>query len=263
MGQEAVSRGGLAGYLQQSQTPLASLWFVLPLLVLHEWGVQSYATLAGEGIQYRNVAFTMVTQFLASCGATGRYLPALAVVAILISWHFARGDRWVFDSPLLGLLAGMFLESLVLAIPLVGVYFLFASSGVSVMATGEWKLMASLYLGAGVYEELVFRLGAFAVLSFLLVDLCGMSRRRGVVLVVVLSALVFAAYHMWGAAQYPYPALVFIALRGIYYGIIFHERGFGVSVGVHTAYDLIFLAIREAETGGQKLFSSPEIARSL
>src|SRR6476661_3944986 len=40
---EAV--GGLAGYLQESQTPLASLWFVLPLLVLHEWGVQSYATL--------------------------------------------------------------------------------------------------------------------------------------------------------------------------------------------------------------------------
>ena len=64
-GQEARS-AGLAGYLQQSQTPLASLWFVLPLLVLHEWGVQSYATLAGEGIQYRNVAFTMVTQFLAS-----------------------------------------------------------------------------------------------------------------------------------------------------------------------------------------------------
>jgi len=155
------------------------------------------------------------------------------------------------------------LESLVLAIPLVGVYFLFASSGVSLMAAGEWKLMASLYLGAGVYEELVFRLGAFAVLSFLLLDVCGMSRRRGVVLVVVLSALLFAGYHMWGAAQYPYPALVFIALRGVYYGIIFHERGFGISVGVHTAYDLMFLAICEAETGGLKLFSSPEIARSL
>jgi len=261
--QETGGRRGLAGYLQQSQTPLASLWFVLPLLVLHEWGVQSYATLAGEGIQYRNVAFTMVTQFLASCGATGRYLPALAVVAILVSWHIARRDRWVFDTPLLVLLGSMFLESLALAIPLVGVYFMFASSGVSVMAAGEWKLMASLYLGAGVYEELVFRLGAFAVLSFLLLDVCGVSRGRGVALVVGLSALGFAGYHLWGAAQYPYPALVFVALRGIYYGIIFHSRGFGISVGVHTAYDLIFLLVREVETGGLKLFSSPEIGRSL
>jgi hypothetical protein len=235
------------------------LWFVLPLLVLHEWGVQWYATLPAGGIEYRNVAFTMVTQFLASCGATGRYLPALAVVAILVSWHFARGDRWVFNTPLPGLLGGMLIESLALAAPLVGVYFLFASSGVTVMAVGEWKLMASLYLGAGVYEELVFRLGAFAVLSFLLLDVCGMSRRRGTVAVVGVSAVLFAMYHMLGAAPYPFPSLVFIALRGMYYGIIFHGRGFGVSVGVHTAYDLMFLAVGTLGSGGQKLFSSPQM----
>jgi hypothetical protein len=248
--------GGLAGYLQESQTPLASLWFVLPLLALHEWGIRSYATLPGQGIEYRNVAFTWVAQFLASCGATGRYLPALAVVAILVCWHFARRDRWVFDSRVL---AGMVLESLMLAAPLVGVYFLCAPRGPSFMAVGEWKLMASLYLGAGVYEELVFRLGAFAVLSFLMLDVCGMSPRRGAVGVVVMSAGLFAAYHMWGAAQYPYPALVFVAMRGLYYGIIFHARGFGISVGIHTAYDLLFLALHEAGTSGQKLFSSPEI----
>ena len=81
--------------------------------------------------------------------------------------------------------------------------------------------------------------------------------------VVVLSAGLFAIYHLWGAAQYPYPALVFVAMRGLYYGIIFHARGFGVSVGVHTAYDLIFLAVREAQTAPPKLFSSPEIPGSL
>src|SRR3954464_13220862 len=148
--------GALGEYLQQSQTPLSSLWFVLPLLVLHEVGVQYYATLPGGGIEYRIEAFTLLTRFLQTCGATGRYLPALAVVAILLSWHIARGDRWVFD---LKVLAGMLIESLVLAIPLVGVYFLFRPSTPTFMPAGEWKLMASLYLGAGVYEELVFRLG--------------------------------------------------------------------------------------------------------
>jgi hypothetical protein len=246
----------LGEYLQQSQTPLSSLLFVLPLLVLHEVGVQYYATLPGGGIEYRIEAFTLLTRFLQTCGATGRYLPALAVVAILLSWHIARGDRWVLDLRIIG---GMLIESLLLAVPLVGVYFLFRSSAVTFMPAGEWKLMASLYLGAGVYEELVFRLGAFSVLSFLVLDLWGTSRRLGVAVVLGVSAVIFAVYHMWGAAHFPYPALVLIALRGVFYGTIFLERGFGITVGVHTIYELLFLAVRELSQGDQKLFSSPQI----
>jgi membrane protease YdiL (CAAX protease family) len=249
--------GGWAGYLQQSQTPLASLWFVIPLLVLHELGVRYYATLPGQAIEYRVTAFTLVARFLQTCGATGRYLPAFAVVAILLSWHVARRDRWVFNTPLPVVIGAMAVESVLLALPLVGVYFLFSSSTPTFMPVGEWKLMASLYLGAGVYEELVFRLGAFSVLSFLVLDLWGISRRVGVPVVVVTSAIVFGLYHLLGAGQYPYPALVFVALRGVFYGIIFLERGFGVTVGVHTAYDLLFLAVREVGESPPKLFSSP------
>jgi hypothetical protein len=253
---QAPPVGRWGGYLEQSQTPLASLWFVLPLLVLHELGVRYYATLPGEAIEYRVTAFTLIAQFLQSCGATWRYLPALAVVAILASWHVARGDRWVFNTPVL---VGMFLESSALALPLVGVYFLFSNSSVTFMPVGEWKLMASLYLGAGVYEELVFRLGAFSVFSFLVLDLWGMSRPLGAAVVVIISAMLFAVYHMLGAAHYPSPALVFVALRGVFYGIIFLERGFGITVGVHTAYDLFFLAVRELSESPQKLFSSPQM----
>ena len=249
--------GGWAAYLQDSQTPLASLWFVIPLLALHELGVRYYATLPGEAIEYRVTAFTLIARFLHTCGATGRYLPAFAVVAILLSWHVARRDRWVFNTPLPVIVAGMAAESLLLALPLVGVYFLFSPSTPAFMPVGEWKLMASLYLGAGVYEELVFRLGAFSVLSFLWLDVWGISRRVGVPLVVVTSAILFGLYHLLGTAHFPYPALVFVALRGVFYGIIFLERGFGVTVGVHTAYDLIFLAMREWSARPEKLFSSP------
>ena len=243
-------------YLQKSQTPLASLWFVLPLLVLHEVGVQLYATLPGGGVEYRIEAFTLLTRFLETCGATGRYLPALAVVAILGAWHWARGDRWDFDFRTVG---GMAVESLLLAAPLAGVYFLFSPSTPQFAPAGEWKLMASLYLGAGVYEEFVFRLAGFSVLSFLIIDIGRVSAGTGRALVVLLSALLFAGYHMLGSMPYPLPSLVFVALRGVLYGIIFLERGFGVSVGVHTAYDLLFLGLRELSQGDQKLFSSPEI----
>jgi hypothetical protein len=232
----------LGAYWSASQAPLTSLLFILPLLAMHEIGVQWYATVPGRLVEYRVTAFTLITRFLHTCGASGRYLPALAVVAILLSWHIARGDRWRLRIPLLPL---MLVESVALAIPLLGVHFLFSPTGPSFIAVGEWKLMASLYLGAGIYEELIFRLAAFALFSLFLMDLAGLSAKFATPAIVVLSAATFSAYHMLGMSHFPWQAFVFIALRGVYYGIIFLERGFGLSVGVHTAYDLMFLALRE------------------
>lgn len=239
----ATHPSALSTYLEASQTPLTALLFVLPLLILHEVGVHWYGGVAGGVVEYRITAFTLLMRLFHAFGASGRFLPAMAVVAVLLSWHIARRDRWVFNIPLLPV---MVLESLLWAVPLVGVYFLWSPSSLSYLATGDWKLMASLYLGAGVYEELVFRLAAFAVLSFLVLDVAHFRQNWGVPIVVIGAAGIFSAYHMLGSARFPLPALVFVALRGVYYGVIFLERGFGVTVGVHTAYDLIFLGLKEA-----------------
>jgi membrane protease YdiL (CAAX protease family) len=169
----------------------------------------------------------------------------LAVVAVLLSWHIARRDGWNFRISLLPL---MLLESVAWAIPLLGVYFLFSQRTPTYQPVGDWKLMASLYLGAGVYEELIFRLAAFSLLSFFLIDLARWPVKVATPLIVVISAATFSAYHMLGIGHVPWQAFVFIALRGVFYGIIFLERGFGLSVGVHTTYDLMFLALREAHT---------------
>src|SRR3954465_12024725 len=84
----------LGEYWSASRSPLTSLLFVLPLLAMHEVGVRWYASVPGRVVEYRITAFTLLTRFLHSCGASGRYLPALAVVAILLSWHVARRDGW-------------------------------------------------------------------------------------------------------------------------------------------------------------------------
>jgi len=140
----------------------------------------------------------------------------------------------------------MVLESVAWAAPLLGVYFLVERGNPTYLGGGDWKLMASLYLGAGVYEELIFRVGAISLLSILLMDLGRLSGRVATPLIVAISAAMFSGYHMLGIGHIPWQAFVFIALRGVYYAIILLERGFGLSVGVHTAYDLLFLALREA-----------------
>ena len=54
-------------------------------------------------------------QFFAFFGATGKYMPAAAVVSILLGWHIVRNDSWVTH---VGYLAGMALESALYALPL-------------------------------------------------------------------------------------------------------------------------------------------------
>src|SRR5689334_7600696 len=73
----------LNGYLEASQKPLTALMFVLPLLVLHEFGVQWYGGVSGRIVEYRITAFTLLMRMFHTFGASGRYLPAMAVVAVL------------------------------------------------------------------------------------------------------------------------------------------------------------------------------------
>ena len=227
-------------YAENSQRPLQSLVFVLPLLILHEIGVRQFGTSADGLVEYRVAAFSLLVRFFQGWGAYGHHLPALAVVAVLLGWHFARGDPWEVR---LSHVLGMALESLLLAAPLLTVFLLTPSGASTYTPAGDWKLLASMYLGAGVYEEMLFRLLGFAILSLLLMDVARTPQAVAVPVIVSTAAAGFAAYHTLGSAAIPWQAFVFITLRGMYYGVLFLGRGFGVTVGVHVAYDMLHLSV--------------------
>ena len=124
---------------------------------------------------------------------------------------------------------------------MVAIFIVSSETTTTYEPTGDWKLLASIYLGAGIYEEALFRLAAFAVLSFLLIDLARIPQTLAIPAIVLTAASTFAAYHTLGVVQIPWQAFVFITLRGTYYGVLFLSRGFGITVGTHVAYDLLFL----------------------
>src|SRR5690606_6959235 len=109
-----------------------------------------------------------------------------------------------------------------------------APEGGLAAAAGEVPLSSALLasVGAGVYEELLFRLvllgGGYAALLPLL-----RGRRRLAFVVALLgSSLAFAAYHHVGAHGDPWEARLFAfrALAGILLGLVFAGRGLGVVV---------------------------------
>jgi len=236
---EGGSRGG--GYFQRSELPLTSLAFILPLLVLYEVGTRLLATNPAHQPEQRIIAFNLMQQFFALWGATGKYLPALAVVGILLSWHIARGDGWQIDPRHL---IGMLVESVIVAVPLIGLGFVAARY----LPLAGWDRatanMLVLSIGAGIYEELVFRLIAFTVLSFLLVDLLGINRRWSFMLIVVLSSLAFALYHYLGHEAFQWRSFAFRTAAGVYFGAVFSLRGFGITAGSHAAYDVLVVGLR-------------------
>jgi membrane protease YdiL (CAAX protease family) len=237
----AKSAPAAKGYFQKSELPLASLAFVLPMIVLYEVGTWFFASDPTHHNEQRIIAFNLMQQFFHIFGASGRYLPAMAVVGILLSWHIARRDNWQVD---MRYIAGMALESLLLAIPLIFLGFA-AARYLPLLSFNTPPLsMLVLSIGAGIYEELVFRLIACTVLSFLLIDVLELRKPVGYVLIVLISSLLFSFYHYLGNETFQWRSFVFRTVAGIYFGIVFTFRGFGVSAGTHAAYDILVLLLR-------------------
>jgi membrane protease YdiL (CAAX protease family) len=147
----------------------------------------------------------------------------------------------------------MAVESLLLAIPLIGLSVLsaryfphlpLAGSPHSEIGAVHNKLsMIVLSCGAGIYEELVFRLMAFTVLNLLIVDVFQARKQLSSLLIVAIPAVLFSVYHYLGFEQFTLHSFVFRTLAGVYFGIVFLFRGFGITAGSHAAYDIIIVML--------------------
>ena len=234
---QGAGSADLAAYWHQAAMPLTSLMFVLPLIVVYEVGTRYFTTAAQHGHDQQVIAFTMMQRFFRWFGVHGQHLPALAVVTVLLAWHIARNDPWHFQ---LSTLLGMAAESGLLALPLIllGAELArhFALSAVHTVSRD--RIIMSI--GAGVYEELIFRLILFSIISLFLKDALQMRAGWVHLAVVVVSALAFSAYHYLSPVEkFQWRPFVFRTVAGGYFGVIFLVRGFGVTAASHTFYDVL------------------------
>ena len=96
-----------------------------------------------------------------------------------------------------------------------------------------------LSLGAGIYEELLFRVlltgGLFALLLAM-----GVRRTTSGIIAVVVSAFIFSAFHYIGPYAYPLElnSFTFRFLAGLAFSALYMVRGFGVAAWTHALYDV-------------------------
>jgi hypothetical protein len=245
----------MSRYWNEARAPRYSLSFAAPLLVAYE--VLAFTLSHGEISGVRNGADVLLKSLFLMLG--GR--PGLAVFGIVlvgggaaIAWRDYR-RRGVIRPRYF---AGMALESVVYALMfgaiasaltallLPGLSFVSNAHHMAIGVMAQWSLPTQLMisLGAGIYEELLFRVILVSGLAWLATVGLGWTRARANLAAVCLGALIFSSFHYLGPYGEPLQlgSFTFRTVAGLLFSGLYVLRGFGITAWTHALYD-VFLAV--------------------
>ncbi len=278
-------------YLERTSRPIYAIVFLLPFIIFYEIGTIFINTnLLRHYWQGRVVAFSWLQEFLVHIGFGSKFAwvaTPLAVVIILIALQLTSRKRWRFW---FGDILPMAVECILLAVPLIvlslflntpsrpqGAIDGFANGAVrtqtesvlsfsSVMEKSTSAVMEAdsgpvtkqsfladiiTGIGAGIYEELIFRLILIIVLMMLFQDILRLNHKSSIILSVLISSALFSAYHhivflngqFVQSSPFNWTEFGFRTIAGVYFAALFAVRGFGITAGTHAFYDIIAVSM--------------------
>lgn len=239
------------GYRAVTRTATYGFLAALPLFVFYEVGVL-LANRGSGGI--RVGADVWIKNLLAAVGLGGWV--ALGVLVLVAGLAVFVGERNRRPALVPRYFGGIVAESLVYAVVLafaVGMTVGWLFNGWAVPAASALPAMAlqgagalplslqlALSIGAGLYEELVFRVFLVGGL-FLLAQRFMPDRKRAYVVAAIIGAAIFSFVHYVGpygdvftASSFTFRFLFGLALNGV-----FLVRGFAVAAWTHALYDVL------------------------
>lgn len=237
----AATQRGWAAYHRATRSATYAFLSALPLLALYE-GLIVFANADAE-TPVRIGAELWLKSLLATVGAAGHL--ALGAVVLLIGMAVFVAERAEPIPLRTGYFCGLVAESAVYAVLVAAIVsrivgLLFAAAP---MPVGDVWTQLALSIGAGLYEELVFRVLLVGGLAWVFQRFAS-SAGAAYVSAAVIGALLFSAVHYVGtlgdtfsAASFAFRFLFGLALNGL-----FLWRGFGVAAWTHALYD-VFLVL--------------------
>ncbi len=228
-------------YFHATRHPWPSLLFLLPLLAAYEGGIFWLGGPQPDAL--RNGADAWLHWGLETVGVDFAYAPPALIALVFLGWSYAARAKRPHD--LVGVVSGMVIEAVFFALGLWGLsralgpvldHFGIQLRVAPAKAVGQ----AITFIGAGIYEEVLFRLVLFSALAFLL-RLILLPPLVALPLAAAGSAALFAAAHHVGPFGEPFDNYVFLfrMLAGMYFAAVYRLRGFGVAAGAHALYDVV------------------------
>ncbi len=246
-------------YWRAARAPRYSLTFALPLLVAYEVLAFTLTHDALTGV--RNGADVMLKSVFVLLGGRNGLI-AFGVLLVGTGAGLVWRDRR-HAGPIEGrVFALMLLESTCYALifglvvgTLTGILLhpfhyaaALAGEGAPQAGVGPAGLSLStqlmISLGAGIYEELLFRVLLVGGLAWAARRGFGWSAGAAGLFATVVGALVFSAFHYIGpyADRLDVASFTFRAVAGVLFSGLYLLRGFGITAWTHALYD-VFLAV--------------------
>jgi hypothetical protein len=210
----------------------ASLVLIFPLVLAYEIGVLFAGRVNGADVVTRAV--------YSAAGSRTAYLAIYGLVAVGFLLWIRHTRRW--GTLRLELAGPVILEAALYALTLGALVSLIVDRLLGLGLSAPSVVSA---LGAGVHEELVFRLVLIAGLVAALGPIeAALGRRLTVALAIAAASLVFAAAHHLGAHGEPWTAhaFAFRAVAGAAFAAMFWFRSLAHAVYAHVMYDLLVAA---------------------
>jgi hypothetical protein len=236
-------------YFALSRSHRYSILFALPLLLGYE---ALAAMLARPGhAELRNGADAMLrAAFTAVAGARGPLIFMAAIillgVGLVVRDLRASRDR-IRPIVFLGmigeaaLLAGIF--GFVIGMTTAKLLGSLHALSIGPLAQTSWPTRLMLSLGAGLYEELFFRVLLVTGIAAGARVVLGLGRRGSGIIAAVVGAFIFSAFHYIGpyGDQLQLQSFVFRMLSGLAFSALYLVRGFGITAWTHAMYDAFLL----------------------
>ncbi len=251
------------GYFARTSRPVYALVFLLPFIVLYEILVllvnPQLLTESVSNVRGAVVSFVWVQNFLNYLGMNTKnswiFAPVVVILTLLAiqlisrqSWKIRAGDFLMMAA-----------ECLILAIPLIVLALVLnrttdvpadsmAAQAAQYDTAGRNIAMDLLTgIGAGIYEELIFRLILISLSLVFFETVLGISRFKAVIISVIISSVLFSLHHHFvflngqfaKAEIFTMTRFAFRTVAGVFFAVIFAARGFGIAAGTHSFYDII------------------------
>lgn len=244
-------KGRGTSYFQVSRSHRYSILFALPLLIGYE-ALAALLAQPGKG-ELRNGADAILRSAFSAVSpryGTAIFMAAIVLIGVGLVIRDMRATR---DGLRVSVFVRMLLESAVLAgvfglvIGLTTAKLLGSLHSLAIvqgpLAHTSWTTRLMLSLGAGLYEELFFRVLLVTALARGARVVLGLGPRGSGIIAAIVGAFIFSAFHYIGPYGDPLQlqSFVFRMLSGLAFSALYLTRGFGITAWTHALYDAFLL----------------------
>ena len=224
----------LEKYAQDTRVHVYSLVLILPLVLIYEGGILLINECSfGRATILANELIVLIFERLGLRNVN--IIPAILVMATLFAMQWKSGKSWNIR---LSNVFMLHIEYILYAVLFfISVSWIFPGRLIFRVPRAAEVILS---IGAGVYEEYLFRLLFLSALILFFKKSLNVENKRTLYTAVVISAVCFAGFHhILGRDPFRWSDFCIRSAAGVYFGFIFLTRGYGVCAGTHIGFNIL------------------------